>query len=62
MKIAMQLTFDGMIRALRLKAHAVGEDFEEAERRAEERNERALALLASESRRLALEAGDEFGH
>ena len=62
MKMAMQLTFDGMIRALRLKAHSVGEDYEEAERRAEERNERALALLASESRRLALEAGDEFGH
>jgi hypothetical protein len=25
-KIAMQLTLDGMIRALRLKAHTVGED------------------------------------
>ena len=61
MKIAMQLTLDGMIRALRLKAHAVGEDFEEAERRAQLRNERALTLLALESRRLALEAGDEFG-
>jgi hypothetical protein len=60
-KIAMQLTLDGMIRALRLKAHAVGEDHEEAGRRAQLRNERALMLLASESRRLALEAGDEFG-
>ena len=30
MKLAMQLTLDGMIRALRLKAHAVGEDYEEA--------------------------------
>ena len=50
-----------MIRALRLKAHAVGEDYEEDGRRAELRNERALMLLASESRRLALEAGDEFG-
>ena len=61
MKLAMQLTLDGMIRALRLKAHAVGEDYEEAGRRAQLRNERALMLLASESRRLALEAGDEFG-
>ena len=62
MKMAMQLTLDGMIRALRLRAHAVGEDFEEAERLAELRNETALTLLASESRRLALEVGDEFGH
>ena len=61
MKLAMQLTLDGMIRALRLKAHAVGDDHEEAGRGAQLRNERALMLLASESRRLALEAGDEFG-
>ncbi len=61
MKLAMQLTLDGMIRALRLKAHAVGEDFEEAELRAQQRNERALTLLTLESRRFALEAGDEFG-
>ena len=61
MKIAMHLTLNGMIHALRLRAHAVGEDFEETERRAEQRNERALMLLASESRRFALEAGDEFG-
>ncbi len=61
-KMAMQLTFDGMIRALRLKAHAVGEDFEEAERRAGGSATRALTLLASRNRRrLALEAGDEFG-
>jgi hypothetical protein len=57
----MQLTLDGMIRALRMKAHSVGEDFEEAERRAQQRNERALTLLSAESQRFALEAGDEFG-
>ena len=61
MKMAMQLTLDGMIRAMRLKAHAIGEDFDEAERRKAVRNENALSLLAKESRRLALEAGDEFG-
>lgn len=61
MKMAMQLTLDGMIRALRVKLHTIGEDYEEAERRAMTRNEQALALLASESRRFALEAGDEFG-
>ena len=62
MKIAMQLTLDGMVRALRLKAHAAGEDYEEAERQAVLRNERALTLLSAESQRLSLEAGDEFGH
>ena len=61
MKIAMQLTLDGMVRALRLKAHAVGEDYEESERQAVLRNERALTLLSTESQRFALEAGDEFG-
>jgi hypothetical protein len=35
-KIAMQLTLDGIIRALRLKVHTVGEDYEEAVRRAEQ--------------------------
>ena len=60
-KLAMQLTLDGMIRAMRLKVHALAEDYEEAQRRAAMRNETALTLLASESRRLALEAGDEFG-
>ena len=61
MKIAMQLTLDGMNRALRLKGHTVGEDYEEAVRRAEQWNERVLTLLGQESRRFALEAGDEFG-
>jgi hypothetical protein len=59
--MAMQLTLDGMIRALRLKAHELAEDYEEAHRRSVTRNDTALTLLASESRRLALEAGDEFG-
>jgi hypothetical protein len=57
----MQLTLDGMIRAMRLKMHMLGEDYEEVERRTAMRNENALTLLAKESRRLALEAGDEFG-
>lgn len=57
----MQLTLDGMIRALRMKAHRIGDDYDVAERRAEERNEKALTLLAQEARRYALEAGDEFG-
>jgi hypothetical protein len=60
-KIAMQLTLDGMIRALRLKVYNVGEDYEEAVREVEQWNERALTLLGQESRRFALEAGDEFG-
>jgi hypothetical protein len=59
--MAMQLTLDGMIRALNVRLHAVGDDFEEADRRAALRNEKALALLSAESRRFALEAGDEFG-
>lgn len=59
--MAMQLTLDGMIRALRVKLHTIGEDFEETDRRAALRNEEALMLLSAESRRLALEAGDEFG-
>ena len=61
MKLAMQLTFDGMMRAMRLKLHTIGEDQDEAARRAALRNERVLALLSEESRRFALEAGDEFG-
>ena len=61
MKLGMQLTLDGMIRAMRLKMHMLGEDYEEVERRTAMRNENALTLLAKESRRLALEAGDEFG-
>jgi hypothetical protein len=39
-KIAMQLTLDGMIRALRLKEHTVGEHYEEAVRPAEQWSER----------------------
>ncbi len=62
MKIAMKLTLDGMIRALRMRAHELGDvDYDEAERRATLRNEKALTLLAQEARRYALEAGDEFG-
>jgi len=61
MKMAMQLTLDGMIRALRVKLHTIGEDFEEADRLKALRNEEALMLLSAESRRFALEAGDEFG-
>jgi hypothetical protein len=57
----MQLTLDGMIRALRMKVHEIGDDYDMAEQRAEERNEMALTLLAQEARRYALEAGDEFG-
>ena len=61
MNLTLQLTLDGLIRAMRLKAHGLAEDHEEDHRRAIRRNETALSLLASESRRLALEAGDEFG-
>lgn len=57
----MQLTLDGMIRALRMRVHEIGDDYDAAERRAEERNEKALTLLAQEARRFTLEAGDEFG-
>jgi hypothetical protein len=60
-KIAMQLTLDGMIRSLRLKAHTVGENYEEAVRRAEQWSEKTLTLLAQESRRFPLETGDECG-
>ena len=44
----MQVTLDGMIRAMRLKVHQIADDHEEAQRRAETRNETALTLLASE--------------
>jgi hypothetical protein len=60
-KLAMQMTLDGMIRALRMKAHELGEDYEDTERGAVSRNEEALALLAREARRHALEVGHEFG-
>lgn len=59
--MALQLTLDGMIRALRMKVHELGEDHDEAERLAVLRNEEALMLLAQEARRHSLEAGDEFG-
>jgi hypothetical protein len=39
-KIAMHLTLDGMVRALRLKEHTVREHYEEAMRRAEYWSER----------------------
>ena len=61
MKLTMELTLDGLIRALRLKEHGLAEDYEEEHRRATRRNDTALSLLASESRRLSLEAGNEFG-
>ena len=32
MKMALQLTLDGMIRALRMKVHELGEDHDEADR------------------------------
>lgn len=55
MKFALQMTLDGMIRALRMKAHEMGEDYHEARLRARERNDAVLALLAEESRRSASE-------
>jgi hypothetical protein len=56
----MQLTLDGMVRALRLKAFDMGDDHRARLREAEERNETVLALLAAESRRASMEAGDEL--
>lgn len=61
MKLAMQMTVDGLVRALRMKAHEVGDDHEVVRRRAELSNEQALTRLAAESRGRAGEAGDEFG-
>jgi hypothetical protein len=60
MNFALRLTMDGMIRALRIKAHAIGDGYEPDWRNAEERNEEALTLLSAEARRHALEAGYEF--
>jgi hypothetical protein len=60
MRFGLQLTMDGMVRALRTKLHELGEDPQDMLRRAEQRNETALTLLSAESRRVALEAGDEF--
>ncbi len=61
MKLAMQMTVEGMIRALRMKAHEAGDDPGEARRRAERHNEEALLLLSAEVRGLSKEVGDEFG-
>ncbi len=61
MNFALTLTLDGMVRALRMKAHELGDDPAAAFRRETRRNTEALALLGEESRRLRLEAGDEFG-
>ncbi|MBX3581300.1 MAG: hypothetical protein KF810_05355 [Rhizobiaceae bacterium] len=61
MKLAMQVTLEGMIRALRMKARELGDDGDEALRQAKQRNETALTLLSEESRRFRLETGDEFG-
>lgn len=60
MKFGLQLTMDGMVRALRIKLHDLGDDPDDMLRRAEQRNETALTLLSAESRRVVLEAGDEF--
>ncbi|MEW9806808.1 hypothetical protein [Mesorhizobium marinum] len=61
MNLAMQLTMDGMIRALRLKMHALGEDREEIRNRAVRRNAEALVLLSQEARRTRREVGHEPG-
>nr|WP_292772336.1 hypothetical protein [Mesorhizobium sp.] len=57
----MQMTLDGMVRALRIRAHQLGEDEDDVRRHRARRNETTLALLSEESRRHVLEAGDEFG-
>ena len=59
MKLGMRLTLDGMVRALRMRAFEMGEDFHEMRQDAEARNQAALALLAAESRRAAMEVDDE---
>lgn len=61
MKLALQLTLDGMVRALRMRAHELADDQQEARRRDAIGNERALTLLAAEGKRFAQEADDEFG-
>lgn len=52
---------EGLIRALRMKAHEVGDNDDETLRDVTRRNETALTLLSEETRRFRLEAGDEFG-
>jgi len=61
MKLALQLTLDGMVRALRMRAHELADDPQEARRRDAIGNERVLTLLAAEGERFAEEADDEFG-
>ncbi len=61
MKLALQMTLDGMVRALRMRAHELADYHQEARRRDAVGNERALALLAAEGQRFVEEAGDEFG-
>jgi len=61
MKLALQLTLDGMIRALRMRAHELADDHDESRRRDAIGNQRALTLLAAEGERFVEEAGDEFG-
>lgn len=61
MRFGLQVTLDGMVRALRTKLHDLGEEPHEMLSHARRRNETALTLLSEESRRFALEAGDEFG-
>lgn len=59
MKLGIRLTLDGMVRALRMKAFELGDDLYEMRQDAEARNAAALVLLTAESRRAAMEAGDE---
>jgi len=60
-KLGLQLTLDGMVRALRMRAHELADDHEEARRRDAVGNQRVLTLLAAESGRFAQETDDEFG-
>lgn len=61
MKLALQMTLDGMVRALRMRAHELADQEQETMRRDAIGNERALTLLAAEGERFAQEADDEFG-
>jgi hypothetical protein len=62
MKLALQLTLDGMVRALRMRAHELADYHQEARRRDAIGNERALTLLAAEGERFAEGADDELRH
>jgi len=59
-KLTMQLTLDGIVRALRIRAHHLVEDADDLRRSRTQRNETTLALLSDEAQRHAREAGDEF--